>query len=220
MCDVELAPGTTIARTEKVLKEFLESIRDIPSIETIMLDAGSSMMSGSGENYGSGFIQLKDWSQRQGPGESQEEIMRRIEAIELEPGYHVEWTGIAREQRENEGRLGPLLALACLFAYLFLVAQYESWTLPASVMLSIIFAIAGGYAALAETLETADALALADRLGKNAIWSHQADLRQMESWIGKANQTQSFGRRRISFRRAATLRRAGNPLFCLIGNRQ
>ena len=40
---------------------------------------------------------------------------------------------------------------------------------------------------LAETLETADALALADRLGKNAIWSHQADLRQMESWIGKAN---------------------------------
>ena len=39
--------------------------------------------------------------------------------------------------------------LACLFAYLFLVAQYESWTLPASVMLSVIFAIAGGYAALA-----------------------------------------------------------------------
>ena len=39
--------------------------------------------------------------------------------------------------------------LACLFAYLFLVAQCESWTLPASVMLSVIFAIAGGYAALA-----------------------------------------------------------------------
>ena len=37
-------------------------IRDIPSIETIMLDAGSSMMSGSGENYGSGFVQPKDWS--------------------------------------------------------------------------------------------------------------------------------------------------------------
>ena len=56
------------------------------------------------------------------------EARRRYD--ELEPGYHVEWTGIAREQRENEGRLGPLLALACLFAYLFLVAQYESWTLP------------------------------------------------------------------------------------------
>jgi HAE1 family hydrophobic/amphiphilic exporter-1 len=77
--------------------------------------------------------------------------MRQIEAIPLEPGFHVEWTGIAREQRANEGRLGPLLALACLFAYLFLVAQYESWTLPASVMLSVIFAIAGGYAALALT---------------------------------------------------------------------
>ncbi len=28
-------------------------------------------------------------------------------------------------------------------AWLFLVAQYESWTLPASVMLSVLFAIAG-----------------------------------------------------------------------------
>jgi multidrug efflux pump subunit AcrB len=82
---------------------------------------------------------------------SEAELMRQIEAIPLEPGFHVEWTGIAREQRANEGRLGPLLALACLFAYLFLVAQYESWTLPASVMLSVIFAIAGGYAALALT---------------------------------------------------------------------
>lgn len=366
MCDIELAPGTTIARTEKVLAEFLASIRDIPSIETIMLDAGSSMMSGSGENYGSGFIQLKDWSQRLGAGESQDEIiaevqrradeiaeaqiacmamsplmdlgttdglefqfcsdcgasgrtlaqavrrfadhirelpgagnvtvsftsdtpqiyldvdrdkaqsfgvsvdglfaslqsimsahyvndfshggnnyhvivqaddgfrsspeslgellvmnkdgafvplasfctfkkrpgvrqinrfnkqssasvtvgvasgsaaelMRRIEAMPLDPGYHVEWTGIAREQRANEGRLGNLLLLACLFAYLFLVAQYESWTLPVSILLTVLFALFGGYAALAlsgATLSVYAQLGLVMLIGlaaKNAI---------------------------------------------------
>jgi len=56
----------------------------------------------------------------------------------LDPGYHVEWTGIAREQRANEGRLGKLLILSCLFAYLFLVAQYESWTLPVSILLAVL----------------------------------------------------------------------------------
>ena len=34
--------------------------------------------------------------------------------------------------------------LALLFAYLFLVAQYESWMMPVSVMLSVVFALAGG----------------------------------------------------------------------------
>ena len=365
-CDIELEPGAAIARTEKVLKEFLESIRDIPAIDTIMLDAGMGAMSGSGENYGSAFVQLKDWSERRGPDESQEaviaevqrradeiaeariscmamsplmdvgksdglelqfcseqgasgralaqavrrfadgvrelpgagevtvsfnsdtpqiyldidrdkaqsfgvgvdglfaslqsmlsahyindfshggnnyhvvvqadnafrsspeslnelqvmnkdgafvplasfcsfkkrpgvrqierfnkqssasvtvsvesgsaaELMRRIEAMPLDPGYHVEWTGIAREQRANEGRLGKLLILSCLFAYLFLVAQYESWTLPVSVLLTVLFALFGGYTALAisgATLSVYAQLGLVMLIGlaaKNAI---------------------------------------------------
>ncbi len=365
-CDVELAPGTTIARTEKVLKEFLDSIRDIPAIDTIMLDAGMGAMSGSGENYGSAFIQLKDWSLRRGADESQEsviaevqrradeiaeakitcaamsplmdvgksdglelqfcseagastrslsqavrrfatdvrklpgagevtvsfnsdtpqmhldidrdkaqsfgvgvdglfaslqsfmsahyvndfshggnnyhvvvqadnafrsspeslselqvvnkdgafvplasfctirkrpgvrqierfnkqssasvtvavesgsaaELMRRMESMPLENGYHIEWTGIARELRANEGRFGKLLLLACLFAYLFLVAQYESWTLPVSILLTVLFALLGGYAALAvsgTTLSVYAQLGLVMLIGlaaKNAI---------------------------------------------------
>ena len=365
-CDIELEPGAAIARTEKVLKEFLESIRDIPAIDTIMLDAGMGAMSGSGENYGSAFVQLKDWSERRGPDESQEaviaevqrradeiaeariscmamsplmdvgksdglelqfcseqgasgralaqavrrfadgvrelpgagevtvsfnsdtpqifldidrdkahsfgvgvdglfaslqsmlsahyindfshggnnyhvivqannafrsspeslnelqvvnkdgafvplasfcsfkkrpgisqierfnkqssasvtvsvesgsaaELMRRIEAMPLDPGYHVEWTGIAREQCANEGRIGKLLILSCLFAYLFLVAQYESWTLPVSILLTVLFALFGGYAALAisgATLSVYAQLGLVMLIGlaaKNAI---------------------------------------------------
>ena len=40
------------------------------------------------------------------------------------------------------------MGLAALFAYLFLVAQYESWTIPLPVMCSVIFALAGAYLGL------------------------------------------------------------------------
>ena len=37
---------------------------------------------------------------------------------------------------------------ALIFAYLFLVAQYESWTMPVSVMLSVMFALSGAFLGL------------------------------------------------------------------------
>jgi multidrug efflux pump subunit AcrB len=37
---------------------------------------------------------------------------------------------------------------ALVFAYLFLVAQYESWTMPVSVMLSVSFALTGAFTGL------------------------------------------------------------------------
>ena len=42
-----------------------------------------------------------------------------------------------------------MLLLALLFGYLFLVAQYESWTLPLSVLLSLATAFAGALAGIA-----------------------------------------------------------------------
>jgi multidrug efflux pump subunit AcrB len=41
-----------------------------------------------------------------------------------------------------------VFVLSFVFAYLFLVAQYESWTIPISVMLSVGFAVLGALAAL------------------------------------------------------------------------
>ena len=42
----------------------------------------------------------------------------------------------------------PLILLAVLFGYLFLVAQYESWTIPLPVMLSIFVAVLGALCGL------------------------------------------------------------------------
>ena len=74
-------------------------------------------------------------------------MMRHIENIvntKLK-GYQISWTDQSFQEHGNEGRLLPLLVLALVFGYLFLVGQYESWTMPISVVLSFAFAMLGGF---------------------------------------------------------------------------
>ena len=78
------------------------------------------------------------------PGVSSGQLMEVVERTELPANYHVEWTGLSYQEKENQGRITLLMSLAVLFAYLFLVAQYESWWIPVPVMLSVGFAILGG----------------------------------------------------------------------------
>ncbi len=79
------------------------------------------------------------------PGISTGEAMRFIEKYVNEnlKGYNVEWTNLSREEQQNEGMLLVLMGVALLFAYLFLVGQYESWTMPLSVILSVALATLG-----------------------------------------------------------------------------
>ena len=46
------------------------------------------------------------------------------------------------------GQTGSILALAVLFAYLFLVALYESWTIPVAALLSVVVGLFGAMVAL------------------------------------------------------------------------
>ncbi len=57
--------------------------------------------------------------------------------------YAVAWTGLSLQEVEASGLVYILVALAIVFTYLFLVAQYESWKVPLSVMSTNIFAILG-----------------------------------------------------------------------------
>ena len=71
--------------------------------------------------------------------------------------------------------MGVLIFLALVFAYLFLVAQYESWSIPLSVMMSVVVALAGGLLglwAMGETLSIYAQLGIVLLIGlaaKNAI---------------------------------------------------
>jgi hydrophobe/amphiphile efflux-1 (HAE1) family protein len=74
--------------------------------------------------------------------------MAAVSARTLPEGYTFEWTGTALQEIEAAGQTGMILGLAVLFAYLFLVALYESWTIPIPVLLSVSVGIAGAMLAL------------------------------------------------------------------------
>lgn len=62
----------------------------------------------------------------------------------LPEGYAYEWSGISYQEKQTGGQITFLIWLAILFAYLFLVAQYESWSVPVSVLMSVVVALLGG----------------------------------------------------------------------------
>ena len=62
----------------------------------------------------------------------------------LPKDYAYEWTEMSYQEKKNQGQLNILILLAVLFAYLFLVAQYESMTIPIPVLMSVIAAVFGG----------------------------------------------------------------------------
>ena len=74
--------------------------------------------------------------------------MEEVAEATLPPGFELQWTGTALQEKEAAGQTAAILALAVLFAYLFLVALYESWTIPVPVLLSVIFGVAGAMVAL------------------------------------------------------------------------
>ena len=71
--------------------------------------------------------------------------MERISAATLPPGYGFEWTGTALQEKAASGQTGIVLGLAVLFAYLFLVALYESWNIPVPVLLSVSVGVLGAH---------------------------------------------------------------------------
>lgn len=74
--------------------------------------------------------------------------MQEVSAETLPKGYTFDWTGQALEQIQSAGQTPIVLSLAVLFAYLFLVALYESWTVPIPVLLSVIVSILGAVGTL------------------------------------------------------------------------
>jgi multidrug efflux pump subunit AcrB len=71
------------------------------------------------------------------------QAMADISARTLPSGFAYEWTGTAYQEISAAGQTGPILGLSILFAYLFLVALYESWVIPVPVLLSVVVGIFG-----------------------------------------------------------------------------
>ena len=82
------------------------------------------------------------------PGYSSGEAMRVMEQIvrnHLPSDIGVEWSGLSYQEKKADGKTGFIMALVFLFVFLFLAAQYESWSVPGAVILSLPVAALGAY---------------------------------------------------------------------------
>lgn len=101
------------------------------------------------------------------PGVSSGDLYAAIEGIKL--------PAVSYQEKQNTGQVVFLMGLVLLFAYLFLVAQYESWTIPVPVMLTVSFAVLGallGLTVCGESMSIYAQLGLVMLIGlaaKNAI---------------------------------------------------
>jgi HAE1 family hydrophobic/amphiphilic exporter-1/multidrug efflux pump len=88
------------------------------------------------------------------PGVSSGDAMNKVREIAkdtLPAGYTFDWSSLSYQEANNTGSSNLLMIMALVFGYLFLVAQYESWTIPMPVMLSTAVAILGALGGLLVT---------------------------------------------------------------------
>jgi multidrug efflux pump len=79
------------------------------------------------------------------PGYSTGQAMAEVEKMvkKLPAGVSFEWTGISYEERLSGGQAPLLYALSLLVVFLCLAALYESWSVPAAVMLIVPLGVFG-----------------------------------------------------------------------------
>ena len=73
--------------------------------------------------------------------------IERVAAQTLPQGYGYEYSGMTREEAGSSSgsATATIFGLCLLFVYLLLSAQYESYSLPFAVILSILFGLAGAF---------------------------------------------------------------------------
>lgn len=63
--------------------------------------------------------------------------LEQVVAEKIKQDVKVEWSGLSYQEKKQTGQTGIVLLLAFLFVFLFLAAQYESWSVPVAVLLSL-----------------------------------------------------------------------------------
>lgn len=81
----------------------------------------------------------------QSAGTSTGQAMAAVEKLVdvLPKGFNIEWSTMSYQEKTSSGQIGILLLLSLTFAYLFLVAQYESFIIPVPVIMSLVMAVSG-----------------------------------------------------------------------------
>jgi HAE1 family hydrophobic/amphiphilic exporter-1 len=121
----EMVPLSTLVTTKGILGPDLSLRYNLYRAASVRASAGDGYSSGQAMN-------------------AFEELAARV----LPPGYRLEWTGMSYQERKAGNTAIIAFGLAFIFVYLFLVAQYESWSIPAAIILVVPMAIGGAILAL------------------------------------------------------------------------
>ncbi|MBR5635122.1 MAG: efflux RND transporter permease subunit, partial [Prevotella sp.] len=81
-------------------------------------------------------------------GYSTGEAIKAVEEVaaeKLPTGYSYDYSGLTRQEAQSSNSTALIFVLCFIFIYLILSAQYESYILPLSVVLSVPFGLAGAF---------------------------------------------------------------------------
>ena len=106
----------------------VEQVRGVETVKHYNIYRTASLHGGAAPGYSSGQAI---------------EAMERLADRILPDGYSYEWTGLAFQEKKAGGQAPLIFGLALVFVFLFLAAQYESWTLPMVIMFAVPLAILG-----------------------------------------------------------------------------
>jgi multidrug efflux pump len=84
------------------------------------------------------------------PGYSSGQAIAAMEEVAhevLPPGYTFAWSGLAFEEKKSGGTSMLAFVFGLIIVFLVLAAQYESWTLPGTVMMAVPFGVLGALTA-------------------------------------------------------------------------
>jgi hydrophobe/amphiphile efflux-1 (HAE1) family protein len=83
------------------------------------------------------------------PGYSSGQAIKAMEEVAKEVlpnSYTYEWYGLSLQEKLSAGKVPLLFSLALVFVFLFLAAQYESWSVPLAVLLAVPLGVFGALA--------------------------------------------------------------------------
>ncbi|WP_445457708.1 efflux RND transporter permease subunit [Flavobacterium sp. HNIBRBA15423] len=79
------------------------------------------------------------------------QAVQEVADTQLPKGYSIEFSGLTKEELTSSGQSAIIFGLSLLFVFFLLAAQYESYILPAAVLLSIPTGIFGVFLAIGIT---------------------------------------------------------------------
>jgi multidrug efflux pump len=84
------------------------------------------------------------------PGYSSGQAIASMEqlAADLPDGYSIAWSGQAYEEKQSGGASALVFVFGLIMVFLILAAQYESWSLPGSVITAVPFGVLGALVAV------------------------------------------------------------------------